>query len=60
MTPSESKTLVSLAYEEFRQFLELGCMGSAVQGYPAIIIILSTIPPSVRPTRWLLVASYFY
>lgn len=46
--PSGSKVLVSHAYEEFRQFLELGCMGSAAQGYPAIIIILSTIPSSVR------------
>ncbi|KAJ3553232.1 hypothetical protein NM688_g3725 [Phlebia brevispora] len=44
---SESKVLVSHAYEEFRQFLELGCMGSPVQEYPAVIIILSTIPSSI-------------
>ncbi len=43
----ENKIIVSHAYEEFRQFLELGCMGSPVQGYPAVVIVLSTIPPSV-------------
>ena len=45
---SDSKTLTSQAYQEFRQFLELGCMGMPVEGYPAIIIIVSTIPASVR------------
>ena len=35
------------AYREFLQFLELGCYGSPVQGYPTILIIVSTIPPSV-------------
>jgi len=30
------------------QFLELGCGGSPLQGYPAVIVILSSIPPSVR------------
>lgn len=39
----------SQAYKEFLQFLELGCFGSPVQGYPVIVIILSTIPSSVRP-----------
>jgi hypothetical protein len=29
------------------QFLELGCGGSPLQGYPAVIVILSSIPPSV-------------
>ena len=29
------------------QFLELGCGGSPSQGYPAVIVILSSIPPSV-------------
>lgn len=38
----------SPAYREFLQFLELGCSGSPVQGYPAVLIILSTIPSSVR------------
>ena len=37
----------TLAYREFLQFLELGCSGSPLQGYPTVIIILSTIPPSV-------------
>jgi hypothetical protein len=38
----------SIAYREFLQFLELGCSGSPSQGYPAIVIILSTIPSPVR------------
>lgn len=37
------------AYSEFLQFLELGCSGSPTQGYPTIVVILSTIPSSVRP-----------
>ena len=37
----------SLPYREFRQFLETGCMGSPITGYPAVLIILSTIPSSV-------------
>ena len=48
LKPSPSRPLVSNAYNEFRQFLELGCMNSPTQGYPAVLIILSTIPPSVR------------
>lgn len=43
----EGKLSKSIAYEEFRQFLELGCIGSPVHSYPAVIIILSTIPSSV-------------
>lgn len=46
----EHKVLRSHAYDEFRQFLELGCMGSPVQAYPAVIVVLSTIPPSVSPS----------
>ncbi|TCD68845.1 hypothetical protein EIP91_009559 [Steccherinum ochraceum] len=38
---------ISKAYPEFLQFLELGCGGSPVQGYPAVLIILSTIPPRI-------------
>ena len=38
----------SLAYTEFLQFLELGCGGSPIHGYPTVVIILSTIPSSVR------------
>lgn len=40
--PSQSE-----AHREFLQFLQLGCYGSPAQGYPAIVVILSTIPPSV-------------
>lgn len=40
------------AYIEFLQFLRLGCGGTATQFYPAIILVISTIPPSVlRPTK---------
>ena len=38
----------SLGFADFLQFLELGCGGSPLQGYPAVIVILSSIPPSVR------------
>ena len=38
----------SVAYKEFLRFLELGCRGSPKQGYPALVIVLSTISPSVR------------
>ena len=38
----------SQAYLEFLQFLQLGCSGSPLQGYPTVMIILSTIPSSVR------------
>ena len=45
---SNEKKKASGAYQEFLQFLELGCSGSPIQGYPTVVIILSTIPPSVR------------
>ncbi|PFH48098.1 hypothetical protein AMATHDRAFT_66268, partial [Amanita thiersii Skay4041] len=35
------------AYKEFLLFLESGCAGSPLQGYPTILIILSTIPNSI-------------
>jgi len=38
----------SQAYLEFLQFLQLGCSGSPLQGYPTVVITLSTIPSSVR------------
>ena len=37
------------AYVEFLQFLRLGCGGSAVQFYPAIVVIVSKFPESVSP-----------
>lgn len=45
---NESTQPHSIAYREFLHFLELGCNGSPSQGYPAVVIILSTIPSSVR------------
>ena len=38
----------SWPYREFLQFLQLGCRGSPVQGYPTVVVILATIPPEVR------------
>ena len=42
-----NKTGHSSAYQEFLQFLQLGCYGSPTQGYPAIILVLSSIPSTV-------------
>lgn len=42
-----SKDRRSPGFAEFLQFLELGCGGSPLQGYPAVIVLLSSIPPSV-------------
>ena len=39
----------SSAYREFLSFLGSGCAGSPIQGYPAVLVILSTIPKNVRP-----------
>jgi hypothetical protein len=36
-----------LAFADFLHFLELGCQGSAIHSYPAIVIVLSTIPETV-------------
>ena len=38
----------SQGFTDFLQFLELGCGGSPLQGYPTVLVILSSIPPSVR------------
>ncbi|KAG7441328.1 uncharacterized protein BT62DRAFT_937246 [Guyanagaster necrorhizus] len=35
------------SYDEFLQFLQLGCSGSPIQGYPTVVIIISTIPSSI-------------
>ena len=37
----------SVAYRDFLRFLELGCRGSPRQGYPALVVVLSTISHSV-------------
>lgn len=48
--PKKSGTIgPSQAYREFLQFLELGCGGVPLQGYPTVLIILATIPPTVGP-----------
>ncbi|KAI0715705.1 hypothetical protein C8Q72DRAFT_891767 [Fomitopsis betulina] len=44
---SAAPRVPSAAYREFLQFLELGCSGSPLQGYPTVIVIISTIPPSI-------------
>jgi hypothetical protein len=46
-TSSTRKEHSSDAYREFLQFLELGCAGSPVDGYPTVLVVLSTIPSSV-------------
>ncbi|KAI0263034.1 hypothetical protein BC834DRAFT_828029 [Gloeopeniophorella convolvens] len=43
----ETKPVRSPAFADFLQFLELGCAGSPLEGYPAVLIILSTIPSSI-------------
>jgi hypothetical protein len=40
----------SEAYTEFLQFLELGCSGYPVEGYPLVLVVLAGIPKSVRFT----------
>ncbi|PPQ64462.1 hypothetical protein CVT24_008472 [Panaeolus cyanescens] len=46
--PASSKdNAQSDAYDEFLRFLELGCSGSPQQGYPAVVLIVSTIPSSI-------------
>jgi hypothetical protein len=37
----------SPGFADFLQFLELSCGGSPLQGYPAVVVILSSIPPPV-------------
>ena len=37
----------SPGFADFLQFLELGCGGSPLPGYPAVIVFLTSIPPSV-------------
>jgi hypothetical protein len=45
--PKNNPSAKSQAYCELLTFLEQGCSGSPLQGYPIVIIILSTIPSSV-------------
>ncbi|CAE6527519.1 unnamed protein product [Rhizoctonia solani] len=40
-------TYGQLAFSDFLHFLELGCQGSAIQSYPAVVVVLSTIPESI-------------
>ena len=35
------------AYADFLQFLQLGCSGSPIQGYPIVVIVLSTLSSPV-------------
>jgi E3 ubiquitin-protein ligase listerin len=45
--PKDPPVRGSLAYQEFLQFLELGCSGSPRDGYPTVVVVLSTIPSHV-------------
>ncbi|KAI0360435.1 hypothetical protein OH77DRAFT_1418351 [Trametes cingulata] len=49
-TPGNASIGASHAYTEFLQFLATGCSGSPVQGYPTVLLILSTIPSSIIAT----------
>ena len=42
------QNMESKAYSDFLRFLQCGCGGSPLNGYPTIVIVLSTIPPSVN------------
>ncbi|KIY45151.1 hypothetical protein FISHEDRAFT_49914 [Fistulina hepatica ATCC 64428] len=42
----DEETRPDSAYSDFLRFLQLGCSGSPLQGYPIVIIILSSIPSS--------------
>ncbi|KAF9075216.1 hypothetical protein BDP27DRAFT_38333 [Rhodocollybia butyracea] len=46
-THAEFPPSPSSAYEAFLSFLARGCNGSPVQAYPAVVIVLSTIPLSI-------------
>jgi hypothetical protein len=50
-------TPTSVAYQEFLQFLQLGCSGSPVQGYPTVVVVLSTIPSTVSLSHLLVACS---
>ncbi|EJT96726.1 hypothetical protein DACRYDRAFT_119937 [Dacryopinax primogenitus] len=39
----------SPAYSEFLDFLRTACRGSPTSGYPTVLVILSTLPPSILP-----------
>jgi E3 ubiquitin-protein ligase listerin len=54
---SASSKSKSLACQEFLQFLQLGCSGSPLQGYPAVVVILSTIPTTILASSTLLQSS---
>lgn len=47
-TDTDESRLCSAAYAEFLTFLGLGCNGSPIQGYPTLLVILSTMPEQVR------------
>jgi hypothetical protein len=44
VTPSSSK-----AFASFLDFLRSGCRGLPVEGYPILVVVLSTLPPSLFP-----------
>ncbi|KAG9311744.1 hypothetical protein JVU11DRAFT_7987 [Chiua virens] len=48
-TPPDVR-VISEAYAEFLQFLELGCSGSPAEGYPLVLVVLAGIPTSILPT----------
>ncbi|PCH44774.1 hypothetical protein WOLCODRAFT_145160 [Wolfiporia cocos MD-104 SS10] len=43
----QGRPVRSTAWREFMDFLALGCSGAPVQGYPAVLVVLSTVPDSI-------------
>ena len=50
--PDNEGPIKPAAYADFLQFLQLGCSGSPIQGYPIVVIVLSTLSSPV--------SSFFY
>ncbi|KIM32748.1 hypothetical protein M408DRAFT_186029 [Serendipita vermifera MAFF 305830] len=45
----ETNSPENVPYQEFLQFLRLGCGGSATSFYPAIVVVVSKLPESLFP-----------
>lgn len=56
-TKAEGKAKLA-AYGDFLQFLQLGCAGSPAQGYPTVVIILSTLSSPVSSVHSFAARSY--
>lgn len=50
--PDNEGPIKPAAYADFLQFLQLGCSGSPIQGYPIVVIVLSTLSSPVSSFFW--------